>query len=84
MSPATVGAGERTRPYRRRAGAPAAHLDIFTPDATTGTHQVPVTTLFWTGSGDQLPHEYQFDFRRPQARTAWQQTLDFLRTITKE
>jgi hypothetical protein len=45
---------------------------------------VPVTTLFWTGSGASLSHEYQFDFQRPQARTAWQQTLSFLRTTTKE
>ena len=44
---------------------------------------VPVTTLFWTGTGDRLGHEYQFDFGLPQARTAFQRTLGFLTTTTR-
>ena len=28
---------------------------------------VPVTTLFWNGTGDHLGHEYQFNFTLPQA-----------------
>ena len=44
---------------------------------------MPLTTLFWTGSGDHLAHDYQFDFQRPQARTAWQQMVSFLHTTTK-
>jgi hypothetical protein len=39
--------------------------------------------LFWNGTGDHLPHEYQFDFDRPQARTAFQRTLAFLATTTR-
>jgi len=39
---------------------------------------VPLTTLFWTGTGDRLNHEYQFNFNLPQARTAFQRTLAFL------
>jgi acetyl esterase/lipase len=46
-------------------------------------HAVPLTTLFWTGSGDHLSHEYQFDFALPQARTAFQQTLAFLAATTR-
>ena len=41
---------------------------------------VPLTTLFWTGTGDGLGHEYQFDFDPPQARTAFQRVLSFLAT----
>jgi acetyl esterase/lipase len=44
---------------------------------------VPLTTLFWNGTGDHLNHEYQFDFDLPQARTAFQRTLAFLATATR-
>jgi acetyl esterase/lipase len=44
---------------------------------------VPLTTLFWTGTGDRLGHEYQFDFDRPQARTAFQRVLGFLATTSR-
>jgi acetyl esterase/lipase len=44
---------------------------------------VPLTTLFWTGTGDHLKHEYQFNFDLPQARTAFQRTLSFLAATTK-
>ena len=44
--------------------------------------RVAVTMLFWTGTGDHLGHEYQFNFDLPQARTAFQQTLAFLATTT--
>jgi acetyl esterase/lipase len=44
---------------------------------------VPLTTLFWTGSGDHLGHEYQFNFDLPQARTAFNRTLAFLATTTR-
>jgi len=44
---------------------------------------VPLTTLFWTGTGDQLKHEYQFNFDLPQARTAFQRTLAFLAATTR-
>jgi acetyl esterase/lipase len=43
---------------------------------------VPLTTLFWTGTGDHLNHEYQFNFNLPQARTAFQRTLAFIATAT--
>jgi acetyl esterase/lipase len=46
-------------------------------------HGVPLTTLFWTGTGDGLSHEYQFKFNLPQARTAFQQTLAFLAASTR-
>ena len=41
-----------------------------------------MTTLFWTGTGDHLGHEYQFNFGLPQARTAFTRTLAFLATAT--
>jgi acetyl esterase/lipase len=44
---------------------------------------VPLTTLFWTGSGDHLGHEYQFDLDRPQARAAFQRVLGFLAATTR-
>jgi acetyl esterase/lipase len=44
---------------------------------------VPLTTLFWTGTGDHLGHEYQFNFNLPEARTAFQRTLGFLATTTR-
>jgi len=49
--------------------------------ATLRRHAVPVTGLFWTGSGDHLGHEYQFNFTLPQARTAFRRTLDFLAMV---
>jgi acetyl esterase/lipase len=39
---------------------------------------VPVTTQYWNGTGDHLGHEYQFDFRIPQARQTYRETLAFL------
>ncbi|HEY0258415.1 MAG TPA: alpha/beta hydrolase [Lacisediminihabitans sp.] len=45
---------------------------------------VPVTTLFWNGTGAGLSHEYQFDFALPQANVAFERTLDFLAERTKE
>ncbi|MFJ4999999.1 alpha/beta hydrolase [Microbacterium sp. NPDC088619] len=40
---------------------------------------VDVTTLFWPASHEPaLPHEYQFHLDMPDARTALQQTIDFL------
>jgi hypothetical protein len=44
---------------------------------------VPLTALFWTGTGDHLGHEYQFNFRLAPARTAWQRTLSFLGSVTR-
>jgi acetyl esterase/lipase len=44
---------------------------------------VPLTTLFWTGTGDGLRHEYQFNFDLPQARTAFTRTLAFLAATTR-
>jgi len=46
-------------------------------------HAVRLTTLFWTGTGDHLNHEYQFNFDLPQARTAFQRTLAFLAATTR-
>jgi acetyl esterase/lipase len=43
---------------------------------------VPLTTLLWSGTGDDLGHEYQFKFNLPEARTAFQQTLGFLAATT--
>lgn len=42
------------------------------------SHGVPVDGLFWTGSGLGLRHEYQFDFRLPQAEEAFRRTVAFL------
>ena len=39
---------------------------------------VPVTTLFWGATHPGLGHEYQFDFAKPQAKTAFAATLKFL------
>jgi acetyl esterase/lipase len=47
------------------------------------SHAVPVTTLLWTGTGDHLGHEYQFNFGLPEARVAFQQALAFLAANTK-
>jgi hypothetical protein len=47
------------------------------------SHGVPLTTLFWNGTGDHLGHEYQFKFNTPEARTALQRTLSFLAATTK-
>jgi acetyl esterase/lipase len=44
---------------------------------------VPLTTLFWTGTGAGLRHEYQFKFNLPQARTALARTLAFLAATTR-
>ncbi len=44
---------------------------------------VPVDTLFWTGTGDGLGHEYQFDFTLPQARTAFERVTAFLSQETR-
>lgn len=41
---------------------------------------VPTETLFWEDDG--LPHEYQFDFDRPQAARSFDATLDFLEDRT--
>ena len=45
-------------------------------------HGVPLTGLFWNGTGDHLGHEYQFNFALPQARTAFRRTLRFLAAVT--
>jgi len=44
---------------------------------------VPLTTLLWNGTGDDLGHEYQFNFNLPEARTAFQRTLGFLAATTR-
>ncbi|MCV7209874.1 alpha/beta hydrolase [Mycolicibacterium canariasense] len=41
-------------------------------------HGVRADTLFWTGSGAGLGHEYQFDYRLPQAQAALRPTLKYL------
>jgi acetyl esterase/lipase len=46
-------------------------------------HAIPLTTLFWNGTGDHLNHEYQFDFDLSQAQTAFQRMLAFLTTTTR-
>jgi acetyl esterase/lipase len=43
---------------------------------------IPLTTVFWNGTGDHLGHEYQFNFNLPEARTAFQRTLSFLAGTT--
>lgn len=63
-------------------GAPTAYLDIYTPDGAAQPRPV-ILTLFWTGTGDGLRHEYQFNFDLPQARTAFQRTLAFLAATTR-
>jgi len=39
--------------------------------------------LLWTGTGDDLGHEYQFNFNTTEAQTAFQQTLAFLAAHSK-
>ena len=41
---------------------------------------VPVMSLTWEGTGDNLGHEYQFDFSLPEAQTAFTDTVNFLKT----
>jgi acetyl esterase/lipase len=71
--PAFLSVGDAD-PFRSQAAELAAALK---------RQRVPVTTLFWTGTGDHLGHEYQFNFALRQARTAFRQTLAFLATTTK-
>ncbi len=71
--PAFVSVGDAD-PFRSQAAELAGALR---------NRHVQLTTLFWTGTGDHLGHEYQFNFRLPQARTAWQRTLSFLGTTTR-
>ena len=47
------------------------------------SYGVPLTTLLWTGTDDDLGHEYQFRFNTPEANTALAQTLGFLAAETK-
>lgn len=47
-----------------------------------GSAGVPVDGLLWTGSGDGLGHEYQFDYARAQAQVALSRTLAFLEGVT--
>ena len=44
---------------------------------------VPLTTLLWTGTGDKLGHEYQFDFNLPEAGIALRRTIGFLAGVTR-
>lgn len=44
---------------------------------------VAVDSLLWTGTGDGLGHEYQFDYALPQARVALTRTLSFLQGVTR-
>ena len=60
-------------PFQSQATELASALD---------KNAVPLTTLFWTGTGDHLNHEYQFNFDLPQAQTAFQRTLAFIATAT--
>jgi acetyl esterase/lipase len=71
--PAFLSVGDAD-PFRSQAAELAAMLRH---------HQVPVTTLFWAGTGNHLGHEYQFNFGLPQARTAFRQILGFLATTTR-
>ena len=62
-------------PFRSQAAEFAASL--------TGKG-VPVTNLTWDGTGSGLGHEYQFDFSRPEATTAFKDTVTFLASRSKE
>jgi acetyl esterase/lipase len=71
--PAFLSVGDAD-PFRSQAAELAAVLK----------HQrIPVTTLFWTGTGDHLGHEYQFNFALQQARIAFQQMISFLAMRTR-
>lgn len=52
--------------------------------AALKAHGVTTDALLWTGSGQKLGHEYQFDFAKPAAQTAWTRTLAFLSTRTEK
>jgi acetyl esterase/lipase len=47
-------------------------------------HNVPVTTLFWEGSGKKLQHDYQFELDRPEGRKAFNETAAFLDTWSQQ
>lgn len=47
-------------------------------DAVLRALGVDVTSRYWTGSGAGLPHDYQFDLRTPEARTAFEDTVAFI------
>ncbi len=55
----------------------------FELEAVLRREHVPVTSQYWNGTGDHLGHEYQFDFRTPQARQTYTETLAFLADRSK-
>lgn len=65
----------------------AGNTDPFQPQAyelesVLHAHGVPVTTRYWTADKARLAHEYQFDFRTPQAAQVFEETVTFLREHT--
>lgn len=71
--PATLLAVGDADPFEPQAQELAAALD---------GSDVDVSTVFWEDAG--LGHEYQFDFRRPEARETLDATLAFLTRVTEE
>ncbi|MHC5269815.1 alpha/beta hydrolase [Enterococcus sp. LJL98] len=41
--------------------------------------KVPVTTLFFQSNQKRILHEYQFNYALPEAKQAYQQTIDFIK-----
>ncbi len=72
------------------ADFPASYISGGNGDGLTWSQSIPlaqrletlgvdVTTLFWPAAHEpELPHEYQFHLDLPDARTALEQTIDFL------
>lgn len=65
----------------------AGNTDPFEPQArelaeTLQSRAVPVTTLFWDETSDELGHEYQFNFLLPEAQDALDQTQAFISKYT--
>jgi acetyl esterase/lipase len=90
--PAYPGLGQLSTVSQVTASYPPTFLSVGDADpfqsqgeelaAALKRQAVPLTTLFWTGTGDHLGHEYQFNFTLPQARAAFTRTLAFLAAAT--
>jgi acetyl esterase len=52
-------------------------------DAVLRAEGVDVTSRYWTGSDLALPHDYVFDLRTDAARTAFDDTVAFVRSRAK-
>ncbi|WP_052429387.1 alpha/beta hydrolase [Paenibacillus borealis] len=47
-------------------------------DAILRAHGVDVTSVYWTGSGNKLPHDYIYQLDKEPAQTAYEEVVKFL------